>query len=37
MNESNGPARTLYEELGFTAAAAPGAPRNLLMRLALER
>ena len=30
VNESNGPARALYEGLGFTSAAAPGAPRNLL-------
>ncbi len=37
VNESNGPARALYEGLGFTSAAAPGAPRNLLMRLALAR
>lgn len=37
VNESNGPARNLYEGLGFAAAAAQGEPRNLLMRLALER
>jgi ribosomal protein S18 acetylase RimI-like enzyme len=37
VNESNGPARALYEGLGFTSAAAPGAPRNLLMRLPLAR
>ena len=37
VNEANGPARALYEGLGFTSAAAPGSPRNLLMRLALGR
>ncbi len=35
VNESNARARELYEGLGFSCAAAPGAPRNLLMRLAL--
>ncbi len=35
VNEANGPARALYERVGFSAAAAPGAPPNLLMRLAL--
>ncbi|CAN5202519.1 hypothetical protein BH20ACT20_BH20ACT20_01420 [soil metagenome] len=37
VNEANSPARALYEGLGFASAAAPGAPRNLLMRLALAR
>jgi hypothetical protein len=37
VNEANSPARALYDGLGFTSAAAPGAPRNLLMRLALAR
>jgi len=37
VNEANGAARALYEGVGFTAGAAPRAPRNLLMRLALER
>ncbi len=37
VNEANGPALALYEGLGFTSAVAPGAPRNLLMRLPLAR
>ena len=37
VNEANSQARALYDGLGFTSAAAPGAPRNLLMRLALAR
>jgi len=37
VNQSNHPARALYEGLGFSCTAAPGAPPNLLMRLELGR